>query len=56
MRKFRRTKWGQREQLSDDEIDQSSNKDDRWTLRAGFVLAVTALMLAAVMFDRFYNH
>jgi hypothetical protein len=37
-------------------MDQSFSKDDRWTLRAGFVIAAAVLMLAAVIFDKFYNH
>jgi hypothetical protein len=56
MRKFRLIKWGQLIQLSDDEMDQSFSKDDRWTVRAGFVIAAAVLMLAAVIFDKFYNH
>jgi hypothetical protein len=50
MRKFRLTKWGQLIQLSEDEMDQTFNKDDRWTVRAGFVIAAAILMLAAVIF------
>jgi hypothetical protein len=56
MRKFRLTKWGQLIQLSDDEMDQSFSKDDRWTVRAGFVVAAVVLIVAAVIFDRLYNH
>jgi hypothetical protein len=43
-------------QLSDDEMDQSLSKDDRWTARAGFVVVAVALMVAAVIFDKCYNH
>jgi hypothetical protein len=56
MRKYRLTKWGQLVQLSDDEMDQSFSKDDRWTVRAGFVVVAFVLMVAAVIFDEFYNH
>ena len=42
--------------MSDDEMEQSFSKDDRWTVRAGFVIAAAVLMLAAVIFDKFYNH
>ena len=56
MRKFRLTKWGQLVQLSDDEMDQSFSKDDRWTVRAGFVVVAVVLIVAALAFDRFYNH
>ncbi len=56
MRKFRLTKWGQLTQLSDDEMDQSFSKDDRWTVRASFVVAAVVLIVAALIFDRFYNH
>jgi hypothetical protein len=56
MRKFRLTKWGQLVQLSDDEMDQGIGKDDRWTVRAGFVIAAAVLIVAGLVFDRFYNH
>jgi hypothetical protein len=56
MRKFRLTKWGQLIRLSDEEMDQSFSKDDRWTVRAGFVAAAVVLILAAFVLDRFYNH
>lgn len=56
MSKFRLTKWGQLNQLSDDEMDQSFSKDDRWTVRADFVVAAVVLMVAAVIFGRHYNH
>lgn len=56
MRKFRLTKWGQLIQLSDDEMDQSFGKSDRWTVRAGFVVVAVVLMVAALIVDRFYNH
>jgi hypothetical protein len=55
MRKFRLTKWGQLIQLSDEEMDQSFSKDDRWTVRVGFVVAAVILILAALVLDRFYN-
>jgi hypothetical protein len=55
MRKFRLTKWGQLVQLSDDEMDQSFSKDDRWTVRAGFVVVAVVLIAAALVFNRFYN-
>jgi hypothetical protein len=56
MRKFRLTKWGQLIQLSGDEMDQSFSKEDRWTVRAEFVVVAVVLVLAALAFDRFYNH
>jgi hypothetical protein len=56
MRKFRLTKWGQLVQLSDDEMDQSLSTNDRWTVHAGFVVVAVVLMVAAVIFDKFYNH
>lgn len=56
MRKFRVTKWGELVQLSDDEMDQALSKDGRWTARAGFVVVAVVLMVAAVVFDKFYNH
>jgi hypothetical protein len=56
MRKFRLAKWGQVVQLSDDEMDQSFSKEDRYTVRAGFVVAAVVLVVAALVFDRFYNH
>jgi hypothetical protein len=56
MRKFRLTKWGKLVQLSDAEMDQSLSKDDRWTARAGFIVVAVVLMVAAVIFDKFYNH
>ena len=56
MRKFRLTKWGQLVQLSEDEMDQSLSKGDRWTVRAGFVIATVVLIVVGLVFDRFYNH
>jgi hypothetical protein len=56
MRKFRLTKWGQLVQLSEDEMDESFSKDNRWTVRAGFVIAAVVLIVAGLVFDRFYNH
>jgi hypothetical protein len=56
MKNFRVNKWGQLAQLSEDERDQSFSKDDRWTVRAGFVIAAAVLMVAAVIFDKIYNH
>jgi len=55
MRKFRLTKWGQLVQLSDDAMDQSFNKDDRWTVRAGLVIVAVVLIAVALVFNRFYN-
>jgi hypothetical protein len=55
MRKFRLTKWGQLVRLSESEMDQSVGKDDRWTVRAGFVIAAVVLVVAGLVFDRFYN-
>ena len=55
MKKFRLNKWGQLQIPSEEEMDNFS-KDDRWTVRAGFVIAAAVLMLAAVIFDKFYNH
>jgi hypothetical protein len=56
MREFRLIKWGQLVQLSDEEMDQSFSKDDRWTVRAGFVVAAVILIFMALILDRFYNH
>jgi hypothetical protein len=56
VRKFRLTKWGQLVQLSEDEMDQSFSKDDRWTVRAGFVIAAVVLIVAGLAFGTFYNH
>jgi hypothetical protein len=55
MKKFRLNKWGQLQIPSDVEIENFS-KDDRWTVRAGFVIAAAVLIVAAVIFDKFYNH
>jgi hypothetical protein len=55
MKKFRLTKWGQLVQLSEDEMDESFSKDDRWTVRAIFVVVAVGLIVAALAFDRFYN-
>jgi hypothetical protein len=56
MRKFRLTKSGQLVQLSDEKMDQSFSKDDRWTVRAGFVVAAVILIFTALVLDRVYNH
>jgi len=55
MRKFRLTKRGQLVQLSEDEMGQSLSNDDRWTVRAGLVIVAVVLIVAALVFDWFYN-
>jgi hypothetical protein len=43
MRKFRLTKWGQLQPLSENEMDQAFSKDERWTVRPIFVVAAVIL-------------
>jgi hypothetical protein len=49
MRKWRLTKWGQIQQLPEDEMDQAFSNDERWTVRLIFVLAI-AILFAIVFF------
>jgi hypothetical protein len=49
MRKWRLTKWGQLQQLPEDEMDQAFSNDERWTVRPIFVLAIE-ILFAVVFF------
>jgi hypothetical protein len=51
MRKFRLTKWGQLVQLSEDEMDEALSKDDRWTVRPGFVIVAAIVCAVVVLYD-----
>jgi hypothetical protein len=56
MRKFRLTKWGQLQPLSESEMDQAFSKDERWTVRPIFVVFAVILCAGAVIYDMFRTH
>jgi hypothetical protein len=56
MRKFRLTKWGQLQQLSESEMDQSFSKDESLTVRPMFVVVAVLLCAGAVIYDMVRKH